>query len=126
MDVSEVSPDLLNDYFSTNSGISERMQERRELSQKLETDKEFREKYIKENKTIPIIKTPELQNDDLVNVETLINRLNTSGIRKTGLTVIDEDERFTAVCDEELEKKDGKKIVINIYSSNVKIYNVEK
>ena len=121
-----LSNNLLDGYFSTSSGISERIQERRTLSQKLESDKEFREKYIAENNNIPIIKNSELQNDDLENVEDLIHRLNTSGIPEAGITVINEDENFTTVCDKELEKINNQKIVINIYGSNVKIYNVKK
>lgn len=122
METGGLSKEFLSNYLSTDSGISDRIQERRELSEKLESDIEFREKYISQNNKVPV----EQSKCSVEDVEALIQRLNAGGIPEAGLTVIDENQQFTAVNEEEFQKKNKSNVVINVYGSNVKIYNVEK
>lgn len=45
-----ISPDLNDDILEDDAPIADHMQSRRELSQKLETDPEYREQYIQQQK----------------------------------------------------------------------------
>lgn len=125
METSESSAAFLKDYLSSDSGISGRIQERRELAEKLEADKDFREKYIAENKRAPVTESRTEQNnsdsESIEGLEALIQRLNNGN-----LNVIDDGETITAVSEKELKKRNKNNIVINVYSSHVKIYNNEK